>query len=210
MRNMAFPLKLILPLCLCIPAFSSQAFCLDALTGSWVSTTRSNGGFRNILEFRDNRTTTSKICVMIDSRYELKEDSLTLTPASVEDGTEPEKFVIQLNGDLLTMKPSKSSDTLTMRRVSDGAPKMTGITGKWSFSAPSGPTGFYTFTSDNRALLEIPMPGETVSNYNVKDDTLVISRGTESSVMKMEISSDLLILRSEDGKKEFKYKRQIH
>lgn len=210
MRKTIFPLKLILLLCLCILAFSSQALCLDTLMGSWVSTTRSNGGFRNILEFKDTGTTASKICVMIDFRYELKEDSLTLIPASVEDGTEPEKFVIQLNGDLLTMKPSKRSDTLTMRRVSDGAPKMTGITGKWSFSTPSGPTGYYTFTFDNRALLEIPMPGETVSNYSVKNGTLVISRGTESSVMKMEISSDLLILRSEAGKKEFKYKRQIH
>lgn len=210
MRKTIFPLKLILLLCLCILAFSSQALCLETLMGSWVSITRSNGGLRSILEFRDNGTAASKICVMIDFRYELKGDSLILTPVSVEDGTEPEKFVIRLDGDVLTMKPSKSSDKLTMSRVDGGAPKVTDITGKWSFSAPSEQTGFYTFMSDNRALLEIPMPGETVSNYNVKDDTLVISRGTESSVMKMEISSDLLILRSEDWKKEFKYKRQIH
>lgn len=207
MRNMVFPLKLILLLCLCMLAFSFQALCLDILMGSWVSTISSKDGFRSILQFKDDGTTASKICVVIDFRYELKGNSLTLTPVSVEDGTETEKFVIQIDGNLLTMKPSKSSGTVILRRVNDGAPR-TGITGKWSFSAPSGATGFYTFTSDNRALLEIPMPGETVSNYNVKDGKLVINRGTEVSVMKMEISSDLLILRSEDGKKEFKYKRQ--
>ncbi len=208
MRRTIFPLKLFLLLCLCMFVFTPQAFALDILTGTWVSTTSSKGGFRSILEFRDDGTTASKISVMVDFRYELKEDSLILTPASVEGGTEPQKFIIQLDGDLLTMKPSKSSDAITMRRVNDGVPKISGIIGKWSVSSPSRPTGFYTFTSDNRALIEIPMPGETISNYTVKDNTLVINRGAESSVMKIEISSDFLILHPEDGKKEFKYKRQ--
>lgn len=145
---------------------------------------------------------------MVGYFYELTGDRLVLTPATGEEG-ETLKYTIQLDGDSLTLKGLVGDDKKTLRRVSTEAPggEQARIVGTWSFEPDVGVTGYYVFLPDRRLLFQIPLPGKEISQYSVEGDMIVLRRGTTLERMRFEISDDTLTLYSEDGKKEYQYKR---
>ncbi|MDA8099886.1 MAG: hypothetical protein M0042_09685 [Nitrospiraceae bacterium] len=189
-------------LSLSLPALGSAS-----LNDIWVSTIESRGGLRALLEFRADGTVATTRAVMLEYKYKLDGSTLVLTPQSEDKTVKDTKYVIKIDVDMLQMKESGCEDCLmTLKRIAGDPQKEIGIVGKWSFTKPSGETVYYIFTTDNHVFFRIPMPGTTISEYKVNGDTIELRRDKEITTMKISVTDDLLILRTQDNK-EYRYKR---
>jgi hypothetical protein len=173
-----------------------------------LADTKSLGGLQSVLEFRGKGTVAVLTIVLLDYNYELKESSLTLIPAAVEEKEVIKKYKILIDGDMLTMQEMGCEDCcMTFKRVIRDSKKEIGLIGQWLMNAPTGKIINYVFTTDKHAYYIISMPGETTSSYVIKDDEIEMHRGPEISTMNIILKDNILILRTEDGKKEYRYTR---
>jgi hypothetical protein len=165
------------------------------LIGLWESPNTSKGGIGPTLELRPDGAFVEATTVMVNSRYEIAGDRLTIHQRSPGSG-ETMEYKIRVEGDRL-IETAKGDPAIEKERVgkaeTDGPP----ILGVWSFGGTSV-AGYEKYTRDGRVLLRIPLKS-TTGCYRVQGDRLTLSEpGGQDLTTAFHQSSGELVL---DGPK---------
>jgi hypothetical protein len=143
------------------------------LIGLWEPTHTSKGGIGQTLEFRPNGALVESMTVMVDFRYEIAGDRLTVSPTSPDSG-EPTVYTFRVQDDRLieTAKGDPAVEKVRAGKAETDGPPVLGV---WSFGQGTRVSGYEKYTRDGRMLLRIPLKSET-GCYRVQGDRLTFSR----------------------------------
>jgi hypothetical protein len=112
-------------------AASANELVRSQLIGQWVALHRSKEGIASMWEFRPDDTLTMSPGAVVDLRYRLAGDTLTLSPL---DGDPPSPvFKVRFEGDRLYQRKPDQADEVTLVRVKPGRPGDAPIIGQWKF-----------------------------------------------------------------------------
>jgi hypothetical protein len=153
------------------------------LIGQWVALNRSEGGIGSIWEFKPDGTFTMSPGVVVDMRYRLEGDTLTLPPATTLPDAKPQIIKIRFEGDHLYQKYSDAPVEMPFIRIQAGRPGDAPIVGRWkpdlTFpnqgksavpAARFSDMATYTFTRDG--ILRLRLAFRPISGgYDVNDHT---------------------------------------
>lgn len=172
-----------------------------ALIGLWESTNTSKGGLGPTLELRPDGAFVEATTVMVNSRYEIAGDRLTVTSP---DSGETTEYKLRVEGDRL-IETAKGDPTIEKERVgkaeADGPP----ILGVWSFGGTSL-AGYEKYTRDGRMLFRAPLRS-TTGCYRVQGDRMTLSMPDGKEVtMTFHQSSGELVLDNPKGGQPLTYK----
>ncbi len=146
----------------------------QSLAGMWESSNVSNGGIGQALELRENGMFVQSTTVMVNSRYEISGDHLTVRTES-PGPAETMEFTFFLTNDRLieTMKggPPMPRDRVGLAKTGERS-----IVGVWRSGDPTTMAGYEKYTPDGRLLFRLTMQAST-GCYRIEGDRLRLSRG---------------------------------
>jgi hypothetical protein len=115
------------------PATSATDLVRSQLIGQWVALNRSKGGIGSIWEFKPDDTFTMSPGAIVDLRYRLEGDTLTLSSPEAEPDPHPMVFKIRFEGDRLYQRKLDMAEAVPLVRVKSGRPADAPIIGQWKF-----------------------------------------------------------------------------
>jgi hypothetical protein len=173
-----------------------------ALIGLWESPKTSRGGIGQTLEFRQDGTFVQATVVLLNSRYEVSGDHVTLTPTSPDQGG-PLELKLRVEGDRLieTLSADVSFEKRRVGKPEAGAPPIVGI---WRYGQNQIVTAYENYTRDGRMLFRISLRSFT-GCYRLQGDRLTLSNPCGKEVtMPFHQSSGELVVES-PGSEPFTY-----
>ncbi|MGH7267234.1 MAG: DUF5640 domain-containing protein [Candidatus Rokuibacteriota bacterium] len=171
----------------------------ETLVGRWDAEARSRGGLGTWWQFRADGTVSMSLGAMVDDRYRIDGEELTLLPDTAHAADQT--VTMRITGDTLTAAGQ------TMRRVGGASPgDPPHVRGVWTYPHYTGIPAYVELTRDGRHLLRIPMVTQE-GRFTRIGRTLRIA-WTSGDVVSMAIRlvDETLIL--QDGSRELRYRRQ--
>lgn len=171
----------------------------ETLVGRWDAEARSRGGLATWWEFRADGTVSMSLGAMVDDRYRLDGDQLTLLPDTAHAAEQ--KVTVRITGDTLT------AGGQAMRRVGGalpGAPPH--VRGVWTYPHYTGIPAYVEFTRDGRHLMRIPMVTQDGRFTRVGPRLRIAWTSGDVVSVAIRLVDDTLIM--DDGAREFRYRRE--
>src|SRR4051794_21293266 len=141
----------------------------QSLVGLWESRTVSNGGIGQTLELRANGLFVQTTTVMVNSRYEIAGDRLTVRTES-PGPAETMEFTFRLTGNQL-IETMPGGPPMPRERVGKAEAGEGSIVGVWSSGDATGMVGYEKLTADGRLLFRLTMQAST-GCYRIEGDRL--------------------------------------
>jgi TonB family protein len=111
--------------------FTGADSAFSQLVGRWVGLNRSEGGMGSIWEFKSDGTFTMSPAAVVDMRYRLERDTLTMSFQQVSSDSGPQVLKIRLQGDRLYAKYGDMPEQIFLVRTKGGMPGDDPIIGEW-------------------------------------------------------------------------------
>lgn len=144
----------------------------QSLVGLWESGNVSNGGIGQTLELRENGMFVQSTTVMVNSRYEVAGDHLTVRTESPGPG-ETMEFTFHLKGNQL-IETMQGGPPMPKERVGKAEAGEGSIVGVWLSGDPTGMVSYEKYTPDGRMLFRLTMQA-TTGCYRIEGDRLRLS-----------------------------------
>jgi hypothetical protein len=175
----------------------------NPLIGESVCASRSKGGLGGSKYYREDGTVIVTFGALIDFKYKVTGNVLTLYNEQGELSTEQE---ITFSGSDLFLKEIKTGKVQKLTRV-DGEPKPS-IVGKWVGNHYTGGKQCMHFTKGLNCYFSVPF-GQAKGSYKVNGDTYFEESAEKGKTeWKISIKGDLLTLKKTDGSKIEEYKKK--
>ena len=230
MRNFLIFDKSIMTFVLCSLLFSSHALYAqntinseEPLLGIWVSEKATRGGFKSILEFNKNGVIIHRKAIMLDYRYHVENNSITVfsTGDKTEETVEETGRIIIKNG-VMELQFGKGEPKSLIRKDNLEIPINAKYIGQWSSKEPSGISEYYIFDRKENLHIRIPMPGKTIRVFSITGDIIkirnnpvktkensfvVMDKTIEKYIMKWNIDKNEILTLTDSSDKIFTYEK---
>jgi hypothetical protein len=189
------------------------------VVGFWESIERSRGGLGNTLDLRADGSVSTGICAMVEMRYALEGDRLTLRADGEAAGMLPALRVEFVGDDAeeVVVRPwdppadgdaAQAPQEQRRRRLTPRVQGVPAIVGDWSGVHQAGGTAYERYTADGRLSLRVPMPAPDHGlRYSVIGDRLhTDGAGAAPSSAVFRLTGDVLEITPE-GKRPLTFRR---
>jgi hypothetical protein len=171
----------------------------QSLVGLWESSNVSKGGIGQALELRENGMFVQSTTVMVNSRYEISGDRLTVHTESPGPGETMEFTFLLTNNRLI--ETMKSGPPMPKERVGPAATGERSIVGVWRSGDSTGMVGYEKYTPDGRMLFRLTMQAST-GCYRIEGDRIRLSgtNGRKTPALPFHRTTGELVLDDGHGK----------
>jgi hypothetical protein len=162
--------------------------------GKWDAVKRSENNVGSVLEFRANGQMDAIVAAMIDAKYRVRGNTLTVRFGADTNSTEVR---YRLAGDTMIQSDASTGGEMRLIRIA-GAPNS--IVGVWRFRHPAGGEAIVEYTDGGNAFLRLPLANEAGQYTVLRNQIIAQMRGaTEPNRVKFAFVGDTLIVTPAKG-----------
>ena len=175
------------------------------LEGRWDSESRSIDGLGIWIVLSADGTCTRTVGLMIDGRWKLDGDQLTVTTGPA-GGEFVQTTTVSSTSDVLT----QAANGVRRHRSRVGVPDagVTSLIGVWSYPHPAGGTAYDEYAKDGRFLFRLPT-ATARCRWAASADRLSMTEGSQTQTVFWNVSSDRLTLREGVDQEVFRRERSV-
>jgi hypothetical protein len=164
----------------------------DQLVGRWDPERRSRGGLGTWIELAANGACTETIGALVDGKWRLEGDRLTLDLGIAAGASEVQTATVSIVGD--TQVQVRGNESYRLARV-DKAAGANPLVGVWTYAHSAGGQAYEEYTRDGRFLFRLPFT-TTPCKWTATDDSLRITQTDQTHEFRWRLAGDVLTLQS--------------